>query len=146
MITESKFQHIIGVARLCYKLAKEKYHANEEFARSMWAIGFNHDIGYEFINDGDSTKEHPIIADNIIQHAFYGNCHAIEYHGKRVAQDDLQLRILNEADLQIDATGKLVTVEERLEDIRNRYGDNSDQYEQAYCLALELGLIDFCSD
>ena len=125
MLTQNKINHNIEVARLCYQLAKEKYGCSERFARSMWTIGYNHDIGYEFLQQGiDSPKIHP------------------EISGKKVPQEDLALRILNESDLQVDPKGKRVSVDERLSDIKKRYGADSSQYGQAKWLAIELELID----
>lgn len=143
MLTPNKINHNIEVARLCYKIAKEKYSCSERFARAMWTIGYNHDIGYEFLKQGiDSPKLHPDIGDEMLFSAFNGDCYAIKYHGKKVNQDNLALRILNEADLQIDPKGNHISVYDRLKDIRTRYGENSSQYDQAYWLAEELELID----
>lgn len=143
MLTQNKINHNIEVARLCYQLAKEKYGCSERFARSMWTIGYNHDIGYEFLQQGiDSPKIHPEISDEMIFSAFGGDSYAIKYHGKKVPQEDLALRILNESDLQVDPKGKRVSVDERLSDIKKRYGADSSQYGQAKWLAIELELVD----
>lgn len=40
----------------------------------------------------------------------------------------MYLDILNQADMQIDKSGNEVTYDERLEDIKQRYGINSIQY------------------
>ena len=141
MLTEQKIKHNVTVARLCYKIAKEKYKTNENFARAMWTIGYNHDIGYEFIEDSSNISAHSDISDELIFSAFKGDSYAIKWHGKKISQSNVSLRILNEADLQVDSKGNIISVKERLEDIRLRYGNESKQYDQAKWLAIELGLI-----
>ena len=141
MLSEEKIKHNVEVARLCYEISKEKYGCTEKFARAMWVIGYNHDIGYEFMDKNEKSSLHPDISDDILFSAFHGNNYAIKWHGKKIAQDDLSLRILNEADLKVNSKGKRVSVKDRLKDIENRYGKNSSQYLQALWLAEELNLI-----
>ena len=141
MLSEEKIKHNVEVARLCYEISKEKYGCTEKFARAMWVIGYNHDIGYEFMDKTEKLSIHPDISDDILFTAFHGSNYAIKWHGKKIAQDDLSLRILNEADLKVNSKGKRVSVKDRLKDIENRYGKNSSQYLQALWLAEELNLI-----
>lgn len=47
MIDNNRLQHIIGVARKCYSIAKSHGH-NEDFCKKMFMLGWCHDIGYEF--------------------------------------------------------------------------------------------------
>lgn len=141
MLSEEKIKHNVEVARLCYEISKEKYGCTEKFARAMWVIGYNHDIGYEFMDKTEKPSIHPDISDDILFTAFHGSNYAIKWHGKKIAQDDLSLRILNEADLKVNSKGKRVSVKDRLKDIENRYGKNSSQYLQALWLAEELNLI-----
>ena len=143
MLTLDKMKHNLEVARLCYTLAKYKYNCSERFCRAMWTVGYTHDIGYEFLEKNiDNPRLHSDISDDMLFSAFHGDSYAIKWHGKKINQDDLSLRILNEADLQVDSKGNVVTVHVRLEDIKNRYGINSIQYEQSLWLAQELGLIE----
>ena len=51
------------------------------------------------------------------------------YHGKiNIEYDSLFLKILDQADMQIDKYGNDVGYEKRLLDIKNRYGEESDVY------------------
>lgn len=50
----------------------------------------------------------------------------------------LFLKILNKADMQIDKYGNDVGYTKRLEDIKNRYGENSVTYKNAEMLVSEL--------
>ena len=143
MLSKDKINHNVAVARLCYSIAKDKYNCSEKYCRAMWTIGYNHDIGYEFLERGiDNPRLHPDLSDEMIFSAFNGDSFAVKWHGKKLVQEELSLRILNEADLQVDSKGNLVTVYQRLEDIKKRYGEKSTQYDQAYWLAQELGLIE----
>lgn len=49
-------------------------------------------------------------------------------------------RIINMADMQVDSKGNEVDVIDRLRDIRDRYGDWSDQYLTACDICYRIGL------
>ena len=56
----------------------------------------------------------------------------IYYHGEiDIEYSSLYLDILNQADMQIDKYGNDVGYDKRLEDIKQRYGNNSIQYINA---------------
>ena len=142
MLSNEKIKHCVEVARLCYELAKNKYELSERACRVMWFMGYNHDIGYEFMDEDSSSSEHPRIAHDILVDAFGADVQGtILLHGKVASQDNIALRILNEADLQVDRFGNRISVEKRLEDIELRYGVDSRQYQQSLYLAKELGLV-----
>ena len=46
-ISNDRMKHILGVARQCYKLAKEKYKLSEDDSRKAFMLGYLHDVGYE---------------------------------------------------------------------------------------------------
>ena len=135
-----KAKHCLNVARKCYEIAKEKYGQDEDFARKMWLIGYCHDIGYEF-TDKENPHDHALIANQMIVSAFNVSCSAILNHGKRIPQNSLELKILNEADLLVDRKGNISSVESRLSDIAMRYSFESPEYTNAHWLAKELELI-----
>ncbi len=134
-ISEDRLHHILGVARKAYKIALERGH-DEEFARKMFVLGFNHDIGYEF-----STKksEHPDISSRMLSDAFYGgkeslgdiggdSVRAILKHGRYIDVVTEEWLILNQADMQVDSKGREVDVYKRLDDIKDRFGEHSEVY------------------
>lgn len=139
-ISEHRINHMLGVARKCYYLAKEKYNMTEEDARKMFFMGLIHDFGYEF---SECPSEHPIIAGDILNSMtiddFCNIVDAIKHHGK-IEKYEYQTAdyILNEADLTINSQGAEVTMEERIEDIKGRYGEISRQYRNACKLKQEL--------
>ena len=52
-----------------------------------------------------------------------------------------ELDLLNKSDICVDSLGNIVTAEERLNDIGERYGYDSSQYKDALILAEKLKLI-----
>lgn len=142
-ISDDRLHHIIGVARECYNIAKS-YDKDEDFCRKMFLIGYLHDVGYEF---STTQAEHPDISEKILMLLGFQNdkigeaLHAIKYHGRYTKHSTLEWKILNIADMTINSKGNKVTVYERLEDIKSRYGEHSDQYLTAYDIASQVGLI-----
>lgn len=150
---QQKAQHMLEVANLCYEIARDKYGQDEDFCQAMWVVGWNHDIGYAFLNDKD-VDEHPVLSADILNKTFKGSrgttqsLRAILYHGKDIDEDFLSLKILNEADLRVSPSGKRVSVEERLIDIGQRYGIRSKQFERCESIAKKLNLLEglYCEE
>ena len=137
-ISEHRTQHMLAVARKCYNLARVVYGESEEFARRMFLIGYLHDIGYEFTAD---SRKHPEAAYNILKDAFGVEIESIKTHGNPDnAGNSLESRILNIADLTTNSKGEDVSISERLNDIKNTYGEESRQYNNAKKLADKLHL------
>ena len=140
-ISENREKHVLAVARRCYAIAKEQGY-NEKFCRNMWLIGYLHDIGYEFCDD---AHDHPDVGAAMLQNLGLGPysdaVQAIKHHGRVKAGRSIIQDILNQADLTTNSRGEYVTVEERLEDIRERYGSDSDAYQNTTMLAKEIGLL-----
>ena len=139
MIDENRIKHMLSVARKCYMLAKEKYQISEEDARKYFLMGLIHDIGYEFSRE---ASEHPDIGADILESAaskewfsdqdWLAMINAIRHHGKTTQYEyTIADYILNEADLTVDSQGNNVSIEERIEDIRVRYGNESRQHLNA---------------
>lgn len=159
-ISENRLHHILGVARKAYSIAKDMGFS-EEFARKCFMLGWLHDVGYEF-----STKkvEHSIasaalvglLGDYIFPEGFNESkpakpgvnmvmersIQAIFNHGSFTQSMTEEYKILNMADLQVDNEGNEVSVEERLEDIKERYGEYSKEYLDACEIAFRVGLTE----
>lgn len=89
-------------------------------------LGYNHYIGYEFSSD---NTEHNIIGGQILKNNGYKYWKEVYYHvNQNTEYNSLFLKILNMADMQIDKYGNDVGFDKRLEDIKNRYGENSKPY------------------
>ncbi|OKZ77354.1 MAG: hypothetical protein BHW01_05120 [Clostridium sp. 27_14] len=124
---EDRIKHSLAVARKMVEIAK-KNNLNEEDIKNCFVIGFNHDIGYEFCID---KMEHNKIGGEILKASGFKYWKEIYYHGEiDVEYESLYLKILNQADMQIDKYGNNVGYGRRLEDIKIRYGENSIVYNK----------------
>lgn len=149
-ISEDRLHHIIGVARKAYRIAKDMGY-DEAFARKMFMIGWVHDVGYEFSKE---QSEHAKVSSEMLHQLVCVNKiydtsislktnHAIYYRGSYPAEAvdcNLEWKIINMADMLIDSKGNEVTASQRLDDIKNRYGEYSDQYLTACDICYQIGL------
>lgn len=127
MISEDRYKHIIAVARLmkeeCVKNKKSK-----EYAEEMFTLGLLHDIGYEF----GGHAEHSQVGFAILDRQGYKYANEIRFHGDdNCDYASKELDLLNFADMHTNEKGEYVTFEERLQDIADRRGVNSDAYKSA---------------
>lgn len=138
MITENRLNHIIGVARRCYNLAKE-LNKGEDYCRRMYVMGFLHDVGYEF----SDNQGHASCGADILEQMKFPFSDEIRKHGMPLSFEEQseELRILNQADIETSATGERIFAQERLQDVEKRYGRDSVQYTNMEKLCKELNLI-----
>ena len=132
MITENKMKHCLSVAQQCKRIAITS--GKEELADKMFIVGYLHDIGYEFIQN-EKLYEHPELGANKLIECLNINefiASIIKNHGNLEAVgSSLEIDILNIADFTVDSLGNKVTTEARLEDIKRRYGVQSENYKEA---------------
>ena len=134
MIDNNRLNHSLAVAKKMIEIGKE-YNLNDDELQDLFILGFNHDIGYEY---GNNSK-HAHIGGEILKRNNYKYWKEIYYHGAINSEyTSLFLKILNKADMQIDKYGNDVGYTKRLEDIKNRYGENSVTYKNAEMLVSEL--------
>lgn len=137
-LTEKRMAHSLGVARLMYRLARERGY-DESFAKQCWLVGYLHDIGYEF---SARNVEHAFVGGELLSESDYRFASEVSMHGAtNVEHRSIVLDLLNEADLRVDSNGDEVHVEHRLDDIAFRYGKESNEYRNARQLAKEVGLL-----
>ena len=127
-ITDQELRRSAEVAKLCYSLAKTKYAMSEEDARAMYMLGWNANIGYAF------DPKHPgKVGALIAAHAFpetAGFAEAIHDVGRSMCEHIYE-RILNEADMSVDLTGKVMGFTGRLAELAVKYGKDSMEYLSA---------------
>lgn len=122
---EDRIKHSLGVAKKMMEIGKE-LGLSEADCRQLFILGLNHDIGYEFSRDG---KNHGEIGGEILMRAGFNHWKEVYYHGRLTREySSRYLDILNYADMQIDKYGNDVGIEGRLEDIKSRYGAESEVY------------------
>ncbi len=108
-------------------------------------LGWIHDVGYEF---SKKQSEHPNISAELlrtlgdvdINEEWVNALSAIRSHGLYTENETVEWIILNAADMLVDSQGNEVSVSKRLDDIRNRYGEHSDQYLTACDICYRIGL------
>lgn len=127
--------HSLAVARKMVEIAKKQNMSQEEI-ETCFMIGVNHDIGYEFTNNGIN---HNVIGGKILENNGFEYWKEVYYHGDpSVEYQSKYLKILNQADMQIDKNGNDVGYDKRLKDIESRYGKNSDVYKKCYDLVNQI--------
>lgn len=127
--------HSLGVARKMVEIAIS-YNLTQEEINNCFIIGFNHDIGYEFTNNGIN---HNVIGGEILRQSGFTYWKEVYYHGIITNEySSIYLDILNQADMQVDKYGNYVGYEERLRDIKNRYGVDSKVYNTCLELVKQL--------
>lgn len=123
-IRDNKIRHMTAVANYMYEHAKD-YGLNPE---QMYTLGLLHDIGYLHGSVGHSSYGADMLSRMHLDDRF---TYAIANHGEDLSLMFVvspELKLLVEADLQIDSDGNFIGFEERLNQIRERYGDTSTQY------------------
>lgn len=140
MISENKLKHMLGVARECRSLARQK-DLSEDLCDAMFIMGFLHDIGYE----DDESSSHGSVSEELVR-SFESHindcCDAIVAHGLVFDNWSVFDDVLNRADMTISHTGNKITMEERLEGIKERWGSESVHYRHACEVVNKLKELD----
>ena len=130
-----RLKHSLAVANKMVKIGQEKGF-NDIQLQELFVLGYNHDIGYRFATD---KSKHNIVGGEILKSANYKYWQEIYNHGNPSTNySSVYLDILNQADMQIDKYGNDIGYEKRLEDIKNRYGENSEVYNKCCKLVAKI--------
>ena len=122
---EDRLKHSYAVAKKMIEIGKSKNLSDEEL-QDLYLLGFNHDMAYHFTEFG---KDHNIIGGEILKRNGYKYWREVYYHGRITDEySSLYLKILNQADMQINKYGEDVGYTGRLKDIENRFGKDSSVY------------------
>ena len=128
MISENRWQHILGVARKCKELALKFRPDDNKYAEDMFLLGMLHDMGYEFNQDNAS---HAKTGGEILKRNNYRYYSEVSLHGDETVDNmSDELFILNSADMMTGPNGENFTFEERLAEIASRFGKNTDAYKK----------------
>ena len=126
-MTNKRANHSWAVARKMVEIGKKR-NLSEEEQEDLFVLGINHDIGYQFGNN----ENHNELGAEFLKENGYKYWKEVYYHGKPNSEySSIYLDILNEADMKINKEGQEVSYEERLDDIADRYGKESIQYQNA---------------
>lgn len=137
MITEDRWNHILGVARQAARLAEKFFTGDaENRRREMFLLGMLHDIGYEFAETG---RQHAVVGGEILRGAGYAQWHAVAVHGDPDVEEMTdELFLLNCADMTTGPKGEALTMAERLREIGERFGRESVAYEKSARMVTRL--------
>ena len=137
-ISENRLKHILSVSRKAYQIAKSRGYT-EEFAQKCFMLGWIHDIGYEF---SETQSDHPQKSAELLELVSdEASKRAISEHGQLTKTISPEYTILTCADMLTDSKGRSVSAEERLKDIAERYGRDSDVYNTAVQVCINIGLV-----
>ena len=125
MITQNRWQHILGVARQAKALAQKLKPENTQYAEDMFLLGLLHDFGYEFMAE---NQGHAAVGGAILQRNNYKYWAEVAQHGSAQTPMNDELYLLNCADMTTGPTGENFTMQERLDEIGLRHGQNSAAY------------------
>ena len=129
-----RLKHSYAVANKMVELGKEKNLSDEQL-QELFLLGYLHDIGYQF----GTNENHNMIGGNLLRNSNYKYWKEVYYHGIPNSEyKSLYLNFLNTADMMIDKYGNDVGFDKRLDDIKNRYGEDSIQYTNCVKIINEL--------
>ena len=138
-ITVDRIKHSLAVAKKMKEMTAENPNKYPVEPEDAFVLGLLHDIGYEFVSE---QKEHAHKGGTILKRQGYKYWQEVYYHG--IPQDEYDspmLRLLNYADMITGPTGEYMTIEQRIEDIAERYGEGSWQDLEARELAEKIGRL-----
>ena len=96
---EDRLKHSYVVARKMVEIGK-KNNFDDEQIKELFVLGLNHDIGYEFTQNG---VNHNKIGGEILKDSGYKYWQEVYYHGEvETEYHSFFLNVLNQADIQID--------------------------------------------
>ena len=105
MMENNRALHSLAVGKKMYEIGKE-YNLSEKELEDLFILGTNHDIGYEYTENG---VNHAVVGGEILKRNGYKYWQEVYYHGD----------IKNEYNSL-----------KRLLDIKNRHGENSEDYKR----------------
>ena len=134
IMDKDRLIHSYNVGKKMMEIGK-KYNLTNDELEELFILGLNHDIGYEFGEGSNHNKT----GGEILKKSNYKYYKEVYYHGEIDCDySSLYLDILNMADMQIDKYGNDVGYDKRLEDIKSRYGEESDVYIKCFKLIESL--------
>lgn len=127
-LSQSRRRHSTGVARVARHIAEQYYDKPTADPQALFMLGLVHDIGYAYC---DHQSDHAQRGGDVLRDSGYQYWREVYHHGQITDYQSAELDILNGADMCVGPDGQVVQPEQRLRDIRQRYGPESDQHKQA---------------
>lgn len=135
MVSVDRMRHCCAVAEYMRDYVKCNAENCEVRAEDAYMVGLLHDIGYGFM-DGPG---HASMGGLMLRRNSFEYWKEVYFHGSVSGEYESEmLDLLNNADLHVDGHGNQVSFELRLNDIKNRYGEDSAQFKNALALVQKL--------
>lgn len=135
-IDDNRLLHVREVGRVCAELSESLFGWSDSKSREMFVLGFVHDIGYEY---SSNQQQHEKVGGTILDPMRFKYAQEVYRHGNpHVEEITHELLILNIADMSVNGSGQRVSFDERLQDIEDRYGTESTQYQNAKKLVSKI--------
>ena len=136
MISSDRMAHQLSVARTLVEQARSQGSYSEEELQDLFVLGYLHDIGYEFAADPD---RHTPVGGEVLKRLGFVYWAEVANHGNPAGTySSAELDLLNSADMHTSPTGDRITYAERLQDIADRYGEDSPRYQNARTIITDL--------
>lgn len=137
---QSRYRHCHNVGLRMYDYAKKRLKWSEQKCQEMFILGCLHDIGYEFDED---SHFHSVEMSKVLESCKYKYASEILHHswvpedteGCDISKISPEIRLLYFGDMTVDGMGNWCTLDERLSDLENRHGKNSDVYKESVAIA-----------
>lgn len=135
-IDNNRLLHMRAVGERAAELGKSLFGWDEGKCQELFVLGYLHDVGYQYSR---LQLDHEEIGGLLLKTSGYKYWQEVYYHGVPGSsyQSD-ELLILNLADMGTSKDGRRISMAERLKDIAERYGDESEQYCKAAVLIKEI--------
>lgn len=122
----SRYRHCHSVGKRMQDYASTVLGWPKERCDEMFVLGCIHDIGYEL--DGDAFDHDNVLAD-ILGESYKFN-KEVRYHSKWQTECvSEEMLLLYFGDATVDGQGNWCTFDERLTDLKRRYGEESEVYK-----------------
>ena len=131
-MTERKLRHTAAVSRTMRDVAL-LLGWDEERADEMLVLGFVHDIGYDI-----DPEKHGAAGAEVLGRCGFAYADEVRMHGTPTDDPSPELALLWYADMTCDHEGEHCDYAQRLEGVRERYGDDSPQLEKAQAIVAWL--------
>lgn len=137
-LTQDRLMHSFGVARVMQEIVRKYPRHFQCTPEEAFYLGLLHDVAYEFV---DVVTNHEHVGGEWLHREGYKYWKEVFYHGDPdVDYNSNELWLLNYADMVVGPHGESMKIEERIDDIMNRYGKESIQYSKACRLAKKIGI------
>lgn len=137
-MNESRLNHSLAVAQKMQRIVTEHPKDFNCTADTAFLVGFIHDVGYA-LTDNASSINHAKAGGIALRNAGFKHWREVFYHGVyQTEYASALLDLLNYADLTTSPRGEEISMEERVKDISERYGEKSAQTQNAKALANQL--------